>query len=231
MLHHHAQTLLTNLTLERKSEETTSHPIIFVAHSLGGILIKRALQMSEQYRGKHTEDLRSIFVSTYGLMFLGTPHNGADPAKWGLILQGMVSALVPKKLMDTEAPLVKTLQRNNETLQNINLAFLEIVKRYKVCMVHEAVKTDLHGTKAFIVDKDSAAPPLPDVWYFGIEANHSAMCKFESKNSPGYLNVSTTLKSWYVKLLALYICQMFSTTIPLAFARYAMPCLKMVLIV
>lgn len=22
------------------------------------------------------------------------------------------------------------------------------------------------------------------------------MCKFESKNSPGYLNVSTTIKSW-----------------------------------
>ena len=162
--------------------------------------------MSEQYRGKNTEDLRSIFVSTYGLMFLGTPHNGADPAKWGLILQGMVSALVPKKFMDTEAPLVKTLQKNNETLQNINLAFLEIVKRFKVCMVHEAVKSDLRGTKAFIVDKDSAAPLLPDVWYFGIEATHSGMCKFESKNSPGYLNVSTTLKSWYVKFFALHVC-------------------------
>jgi hypothetical protein len=68
-------------------------------------------------------------------------------------------------------------------------------------MVHEAVKSDLHGTKAFIVDKDSAAPLLPDVLYFGIEANYSDMCKFESKNSPGYLNVSTTLKSWYASSL------------------------------
>lgn len=208
MIHHHAQTLLTNLTLERRSEEVSDHPIIFVAHSLGGILIKRALEMSEQYRGQSTEDLRSIFVSTYGLMFLGTPHNGADPAKWGMILQGMVNALVPKKFMDTEAPLVKTLQKNNETLQNINVAFLEIVKRFKVSMVHEAIKTDLHGTKAFIVDKDSAAPLLPDVWYFGIEANHSQMCKFESKNSPGYLNVSTTIKSWYVKRLLDLFAQM-----------------------
>jgi len=37
---------------------------------------------------------------------------------------------------------------------------------------------------------------LPDVVYFGIEATHSAMCKFASKNSPGYLNVSTTIKGW-----------------------------------
>ena len=191
MIHNHAQTLLTELTLERKVKETTSHRIIFVCHNLGGILVKKALEISQGY----INDLRSIFISTYGLMFLGTPHNGADPAKWGVILQGMVSALVPKKIMDTEAPLVRTLQ-NNETLQNINIAFLDIISRFKVCMVHEAVKSDLYGTRTFVVDKGSAAPLLPDVLYFGIEANHSDMCKFDSKNSPGYLNVSGTLKSW-----------------------------------
>jgi len=37
---------------------------------------------------------------------------------------------------------------------------------------------------------------LPDVVYFGIANTHSGMCKYESKNSPGYLNVSTTLKLW-----------------------------------
>jgi hypothetical protein len=205
MIHHHAQTLLSNLALERKSEEVTHHPIIFVAHSLGGILVKRALEMSEQLGGKSADDLRSIFVSTYGIMFLGTPHNGADPAKWGLILQGMVNALVPKKVIDTEAQLVKTLQTNNETLQNININFLDMVNRFKICMVHEAVKTDLKGTKAFIVDKDSAAPLLPDVVYFGIEATHSGMCKFESKNSPGYLAISTTIKSWYFEYFVILI--------------------------
>ena len=42
---------------------------------------------------------------------------------------------------------------------------------------------------------------LPDVVYFGIEATHSGMCKFESKNSPGYLNVSTTIKTWVQECL------------------------------
>lgn len=196
MIHQHAQTLVLNLALERKSKEVADHPIIWVAHGLGGILVKRALELSNDLMSKNADDNRSVFISTYGIIFLGTPHTGADTAKWGLTLQGMVGALVPEKLMDADDQLIKTLQTNNETLQNINLHFLDLYQRFKICMVHEAVKTDLKGAKTFIVDHVSASPPLPDVQYFGIEASHLAMCKFESNSSPGYLNVSTTIKSW-----------------------------------
>lgn len=189
--------MLKNLASERTSEEVEEHPIIFVAHSLGGILVKRALELSHDLQGKSDDALRSIYVSTYGVIFLGTPHNGSDAAKWGIILQGMVDALVPRKLMSSHSQLVKTLQNNNETLQNINLKFLDIYPNHlKVCMVHESHPTDLKGTRMLIVDQLSAAPFLPDVQYFGIEATHSGMCKFDSKNSPGYTNVSVTLKQW-----------------------------------
>ncbi|PBP15673.1 LipA and NB-ARC domain-containing protein [Diplocarpon rosae] len=197
MIHQHAQTLLANLALERKSEEVQEHPIIWVAHSLGGILVKRALELSFDLQGNHDDDLRSIFVSTFGVIFLGTPHTGADPAKWGLMLQGMVSALVPKKLFETHSQLIKTLQSNNEILQNINLRFLDIYpNRLRICMVHEGHPTDLKGTKQLIVDQAAASPQLPDVQYFGIEATHSGMCKFDSKNAPGFTNVSVTIRSW-----------------------------------
>ena len=103
---------------------------------------------------------------------------------------------MPKKIVETEDQLLKTLQNNNETLQNINLHFLDIYQRFEIDMVHEAMKTDLKGTKTFVVDQASASPPLPGVRYYGIEATHSAMCKFESKNAPGYLTVSTAIKGW-----------------------------------
>lgn len=41
MLHQHAQSLLTGLSMERMSEEKDDNAIIWVAHSLGGILVKR----------------------------------------------------------------------------------------------------------------------------------------------------------------------------------------------
>ncbi|KAI9643716.1 hypothetical protein NHQ30_008339 [Ciborinia camelliae] len=156
----------------------------------------KALEISHDHQGKSNDEIRSIAVSTFGIIFLGTPHTGADPAKWGLIFQGMVSALMPKKAVDSESILIKTLTTNNETLANINLHFLDIYQRFKICMVHESLKSDLKGTKAFVVDQISASPLLPDVSYFGIEATHSGICKYESKRAPGYMNVSTKLKTW-----------------------------------
>jgi hypothetical protein len=196
LIHNHAETLLNSLKSNRTLEEVEDHPIIWIAHSLGGILVKRALMMSRNMRDKKLDDLRSIWVSTYGIIFLGTPHTGADPAKWGLMLQRMVNVLMPKHILHTENQLVKTLQSNNEILQNINIEFAEMSQEIQICMVHETQKTDLKGTKVLIVDNVSASPPLAGVKYFGIEATHSLMCKFETKTSPGWANVASNIKTW-----------------------------------
>lgn len=93
-IHHHAQTLVTALTHYRKSEDSMHSPIIWVAHSLGGILTKCALLYSNDLRNEHHQDYRSIFVSTYAIIFLGTPHSGSDIATWGHVLQAMSDALI-----------------------------------------------------------------------------------------------------------------------------------------
>jgi hypothetical protein len=54
-----------------------SRPLLLVAHSLGGLLVKEALRRS---RGLEKQSLlRNIFESTTGIIFFGTPHEGADP--------------------------------------------------------------------------------------------------------------------------------------------------------
>lgn len=68
-----------NLLVALESERRTgpSRPVLFVAHSLGGIIVKEMLRRS---RGCHTGQthLYDIFNSTIGIMFFGTPHAGAD---------------------------------------------------------------------------------------------------------------------------------------------------------
>ncbi|KAH9906070.1 hypothetical protein F4778DRAFT_693094 [Xylariomycetidae sp. FL2044] len=192
----HAQTLITSLTHYRKDEQTSSNPIIWVCHSLGGILTKRALLYSNDLRLSQHEDYRSIYVSTYGMIFLGTPHTGSDIASWGTVLQAMSDAVVPKSFFQSESVLLKTLKRDNETLQNINNHFLDIYQRFKILMAHENHKTDFKGTRMLVVDANSAGPQLPGVTYYSIEATHSGMCKFDSKNAPGYRTIATAIREW-----------------------------------
>ncbi|RGP80658.1 hypothetical protein FLONG3_1262 [Fusarium longipes] len=195
----HAQTLVASLTFHRQSEETHRNPIIWVCHSLGGILVKTALLYSNNMRASHLEDLRSIFVSTFGLIFLGTPHIGSDAAAWGIILQALANALIPKTFFSSQPVLLKTLRKDNEILASINCHFLEIHDRFEVHMVHENQETNIKGKKFIVVDAKSAAPPLPGVTYYGIEACHSEMCKFDSIESPGFRNITTTLEKWIEK--------------------------------
>nr|CEG04690.1 unnamed protein product [Fusarium clavum] len=198
-IYQHAQSLVTNLTFHRRSEGTFKNPIIWVCHSLGGILVKRALLYSSDIHEPHLQDLRSIFVSTFGLIFLGTPHIGSDAASWSLVLQAMADAVIPKRFFYSEPVLLRTLKKDNETLTDINNHFLNVYQRFEIHMVHENQKTDIKGIKVTIVDARSAGPLLPGVTYYGIEANHSNMCKFESTSSPGFRNIATTIQQWVDK--------------------------------
>ena len=58
---------------------TETRKIIFVAHSLGGLVIEYALKYSQGAAERH---LRQIEQSTKGIVFLGVPHYGADLASW-----------------------------------------------------------------------------------------------------------------------------------------------------
>lgn len=168
----------------------SERPIIFVAHSLGGLVVKKALTNCSLVRHENLRHLRSIFISTYGVLFMGTPHNGSDFAKWGSMLQSIVHVMSPKKLFDSSEQLLNVLKRDNEHLQNINRDFSQIMNLFHIYFFHESRPTDLKGTRAFVVDEQSAAPTIHGAERVGIEADHGAMCRFSDENAPGYTAVA-----------------------------------------
>ncbi|PMD55379.1 uncharacterized protein K444DRAFT_511611, partial [Hyaloscypha bicolor E] len=70
-IHDHAVDLLTLLRNERDSTSSTT-PLIFVCHSLGGLIVKEALISAQ-----NDENFASIYNCTRALLFFGTPHRGA----------------------------------------------------------------------------------------------------------------------------------------------------------
>ncbi|VUC25854.1 unnamed protein product [Clonostachys rosea] len=192
----HARSLVTSLTQFRRSEKTVELPIIWVVHSFGGIVVKKALLFSQELHLAEQQHYRSLYVSTYAIIFLGTPHNGSDIAKWGHVVEKAINIAVPQKLFATESRLLKSLKKDNGELQDINRQFSNICGRFKMHMVHENHKTDIKTTKQMIVDSESACPQLPGVVYYGIEATHGGMCKFDNVNAPGFRNISTAIRDW-----------------------------------
>jgi protein SERAC1 len=188
------ENLLTVVVVKlRKAKE---RPIIFIAHSLGGLIVKRGLVFSENIQHVNTEHLRSIYVSTYAILFLATPHLGSDQAKMGSALQSITHAVFPKKAMDSSGQLLSALRTQSETLQNINRLFMDFQSRYRIYYFHESLPMSLGVTREFIVEEYSAAPTQDGVERMGIEADHSSICKFANEDSPGFEAVAEGIQRY-----------------------------------
>ncbi|MCJ1264537.1 hypothetical protein MMC22_004409 [Lobaria immixta] len=197
-VHNHAEHLIAELFANRRRRNATERPVIFVAHSLGGLVVKRALIYSSEIRGNHTEHLRSIFVSTYGILFLETPHQGSDIAKWGSKLEKICDAVMPNEMINSQSELINALRIKNETLLNIDRQFIQLCSRFCIYFFHEATPTSLNGTSQYIVDEESASPNIQDVERAGIQRDHFHMCKFENEDSPGFSLIAEGIQRYAI---------------------------------
>ncbi|KAL6717647.1 hypothetical protein ACLMJK_005562 [Lecanora helva] len=192
----HAQTLVQELVGERALEGRSEIPIIFLCHSLGGIIVKRALAYSISRTASKISHLHSMYTCTYGILFFGTPHLGSNKAHLLSNLQKMTSMTIPKKLLECDSDLVRALEEDSEVLQNITDQFAPLMSRFHIYFFWEQERTDLKYTKDYIVNEPSAAPILDDTERSGIAADHRNMVKFEGKDSPGFRTVVAAIRRY-----------------------------------
>ena len=101
---------------------------------------------------KLVQHLHSIFVSTYAVLFLGTPHNGSSTASLASTGRRMVDALMPSKIWDTDGQLLDALQEGSETLQNVTDMFVPLMKNFRIYFFWEQEKTDFGTQKSYVCD-------------------------------------------------------------------------------
>lgn len=119
-LREHAENLLKDLTDDRTVHGSSSHAIIFVAHSLGGLVCEETILQSRDHPDPH---LRDVFDHTKGIVFMGTPHKGTWLVDWGKIA---VSAFGLVK--STNTSLLKVLQTDDQFLESLQYKFVEMVR-------------------------------------------------------------------------------------------------------
>jgi protein SERAC1 len=189
----HANNFLLDLKNARSDNNASQRPIIFVAHSLGGIVCKRAILLSRNRRDDQRDPLRFLFESTKGIIFMGTPHQGAWMAKWANIPAHAVGLV-----KSTNRSLLEILQSSNQFLQSIQDDFWSMIRQHcqgdkpiEVTCFYEELPMPVAG---LIVSRDSAT--LAGYNHYSIYANHSGMVKFESANDSGFKRVFGELKEW-----------------------------------
>jgi len=133
----HAENLMHNVAGVRA--QCRGRPLIFIAHSLGGILVKGALNESRRMSQPQYSDL---FSSCQAIVFMGTPHSGADIAAWGTWTSNIVGALPGG--MTTYSKVLRGLEPDSETLYAITRKFNEIMnqpipnaQKIQICSVQE----------------------------------------------------------------------------------------------
>ncbi|KAL8654315.1 MAG: hypothetical protein Q9226_003490 [Calogaya cf. arnoldii] len=174
-----AADLLNRLNDERSTAQENLRPVVFICHSLGGIVFKKALVLAHQRSTTYSNLLDRV----QGVMFLGTPHRGSDVAYWmGFVARAFQTAQLGT---GTNSKLLEALEKNSSTLSNISQEFVERGAGLKIRTFYETEKMDYMNS--LVVTADSARLNLPNEKLpVPIQANHRTMCKFADASSQKY---------------------------------------------
>ena len=182
----HAKTLLSDLTTLRNSASDKVRPLVFIAHSLGGIVVKDALCLSRN----EITFLNEILPATYAVLFIGTPHYGSKIASLGKL------AFELSKLFfqNPNTKILGGLEVNSETLERITRSFGQILAFDKIQIHSFREELDTKGIR--IVDEYSSNIGYPFETVDTIHANHRNMAKFSSIEDIGFQKVASIVRRW-----------------------------------
>jgi len=181
-LFEHSINLLNALSRERR-QDARDRPIIFVAHSLGGLLVKDALDRSDRFRNANPL-LAPIFSATQGIIFLGTPHRGSGH----MTLAKVVATVAQVALHSVDTSLIRDLERDSETLDRLRDSFSLILHKRTVTIWSFVEELPLPGVGK-VVSRESAIIGDAGENRETIHADHVGMAKFSTRADPGYRQV------------------------------------------
>ncbi|KAK2772127.1 hypothetical protein CKAH01_14032, partial [Colletotrichum kahawae] len=179
----HAANLTQSLASERRS--CPGRPLIFVAHSLGGLIVKDMLLTAKD---SPNVDYNQLTEDTASVLFLGTPHRGSKSADFGSVIAGVLRVVSPTNV---NSRLIDQLRPSNGELGRIERSFPGFLERRKQhsSPVHVACFMEMNtmrGFRNYVVDERSST--IDGYMRIPIDADHSAMAKFESRENQSYRN-------------------------------------------
>ncbi|PCD31340.1 hypothetical protein AU210_010995 [Fusarium oxysporum f. sp. radicis-cucumerinum] len=160
-------------------EYVPDRPMIFVAHSLGGILVKEMLALSST---SDTPTHKGVIESTAAVIFLGTPHRGSPE----------LSAIDTLGLKTTD------LERAHEAFCRLWHQYDFQVKTFQESFGLTGIDLGVLGNK--VVPHESSLIGDPREHAETLQANHKQMSRFSSAQDPNFIKVAGEIKAFYTAI-------------------------------
>ncbi|CAG8937568.1 unnamed protein product [Penicillium salamii] len=166
--------------------DCSTRPILFIAHSLGGLICQQTLILSNTIDG-----LWQIASSSIGIIFMGTPHYGSSLASYvDKIAKCMNTGLFTDREFDG------TFYPGSNDLYRVGNEFQLMLHRGDLCLgvfcFYEAFEMSDEVGK--IVEEHSAV--LRGYENCSVDTNHANMTRFRGRTDGCYRLIQSIIAKW-----------------------------------
>ncbi|KAI1747448.1 hypothetical protein F4782DRAFT_521079 [Xylaria castorea] len=158
------------------------NPIIFVVHSMGGLVVKKAYLL-----GLHDANYQQAVKGVSAIIFLSTPHRGTNLAK---ILNRVLAAS-----FKSTKYFISDLSKSSSAIEELNEEFRHVAPNLSIWSFYETLATSIGPWKMMVLGKDSSVLGYPAEISRPLQADHHDVCKFSSPVDPNYVAVRNAITS------------------------------------
>ncbi|XP_028253929.1 protein SERAC1 [Parambassis ranga] len=144
-------------------------PVVWVAHSMGGLLVKKMLLDAAE-----DPDMQGLLKNTKGIVFYSVPHHGTFMAEYSVNVRYLLFPSIE----------VRELCKDSPALRNLNENFLKMAKDkdFKVLSFAETVPTNIGPMiNILVVPAQSANLGIGEL--IEVDVDHLNICKPDKKDS------------------------------------------------
>ncbi|KAL8307084.1 hypothetical protein RB593_005802 [Gaeumannomyces tritici] len=193
-------TFLEQVIAFRARDGTSRRPIIFIGHSLGGLLIKEALVRT---RNLSNDAYSNLSKACFGMLLFGVPNLGLRNDQLMTLVRGQPNeSLIRDLLVDSDSEPSTFLKRLADQFSICCKGHYRIVSFYErvlsPTLKEEDGKWEKTGPPSLLVTIKSATSTglvaVADEDNVSLQRDHSGLVKYESKHQGDYTVVAERIK-------------------------------------
>jgi hypothetical protein len=181
-----------NVALKLVNQGLGDRPLIFVTHSMGGLILKSLLVDSEAIGDKNR---KRISQSTKGIVFCGTPHRGSFYASLAVFFGRLVHVIRAQSH-------VEQMINGSENIDLLNDRFIEWQRKNRAAI--EAYIENIPPLGKFlsklipiprVVSRSSSNPGIPGYPAKDVDESHKSISKPANRSNDVYLGTLRLIKA------------------------------------